>query len=97
MNAMENDQKMQVKRDVRDVCMPMGLVYEALVKTGRLKYGQGKKEEMNQEKCSCQYHERTESHPILEYPEFLKLVQVMMNEGEIKFYEKIEEQNVSVC
>ena len=45
---------MQVKRDVKDVCMPMGLVYEALVKAGRLKGGQGKEEEeMNQEKCFC--------------------------------------------
>ena len=34
VNAMESSQEMQVKRDVRDVSMPMGLVYEALVKTG---------------------------------------------------------------
>ena len=37
VNAVENSQEMQVKKDVRDVCMPMGLVYEALVKVGRLK------------------------------------------------------------
>ena len=34
VNAVESSQEMQVKRDVRDVCMPMGLVYEALVKAG---------------------------------------------------------------
>ena len=27
VNVVESSQKMQVKRDVRDVCMPMGLVY----------------------------------------------------------------------
>ena len=44
-NAVENSQVMQVKRDVGDICMPMVLVYEALVKMGRLKSGQGKEEE----------------------------------------------------
>ena len=51
---------------------------------------------MNKEKYSCQYHGRTEGHPIQKCLEFLKLVQVMTNEGEIDFCEKIKEQNVSV-
>ena len=72
--------------------MPMGLVYEALVKTSRLKNGQEKeKEETNREKCFCQYHGKTMDHPIQECLEFLKLVQVMMNEGEIEFCGKMEE------
>ena len=33
-------------RHVRDVCMPMGLVCEALVKAGWIKGKQGKKEEI---------------------------------------------------
>ena len=45
MNAVESSQEMHVKRDVRDVCMPMGLVYKALVKADRLKDGQEKEEE----------------------------------------------------
>ena len=57
MNAVKNSHEMQVKRDIRDVCMPMGLVYEALVKASRLIGGQGKEEEeMDQEKGFCQYH-----------------------------------------
>ena len=77
--------------------MPMGLVYKALVKAGPLKSGQGKEEEeMNKEKCSCQYHGRIEGHPIQECAEDLKLEQVMMHEGEIEFCGKIEEKNVSV-
>ena len=69
--------------------MPMGLVYEALVKVGRLKGGQEKEEEMDQEKCFCQYHGRTVDHPILESPEFLELIQEMINEGEMEFCGKI--------
>ena len=54
MNAVEDSQDLQVKRDVKDVRMPMRLVYEALAKAGRLKGRQGKKEEeMGQEKCYC--------------------------------------------
>ena len=41
-NAVESSQEMQVKRDVKDICMPMDLVYEALVKAGRLKGRQKK-------------------------------------------------------
>ena len=54
VNAVESSQDLQVKRDVKDVCMPMRLVYEALIKADRLKDVQGKKkEEMDQEKCYC--------------------------------------------
>ena len=35
-------------------------------------------------------------HAIRECPDFLELVQKMMNEGELEFCGKIEEQNVSV-
>ena len=35
-------------------------------------------------------------HSIQECPEFLELIQEMINEGEMEFYGKIEEQNVSV-
>ena len=42
VNAVESSEKMQVKRSVKDVCMPMKLVHEVLVKTGRLKGHQWK-------------------------------------------------------
>ena len=88
---------MQVKRDVRDVCMSMGLVYETLVKAERLEGRQGKEEEIkDQEKCVYQCHRRITDHPIQECQEFLELVQEMMNEGEMEFCEEIKEQNVSV-
>ena len=35
-------------------------------------------------------------HSIQKCSKFLKMVQVMMNDGEIEFYGKVEEQNVSV-
>ena len=65
VNAVKNGQEMQVKRDARDVCMPMDLVYEALVKADRLKGGQGKeKKEKDQEKRFYQYHGRIVDHSI---------------------------------
>ena len=52
INVVENSKKMQVKRRVEDVRMPMKLVYEVLVKAGRLEGCQRKKEEAGgQEKC----------------------------------------------
>ena len=54
VNAVEDSQDLQVKRDAKDICMPMSLVHEALVKAGRLKGRQGKEDgEMNQEKGYC--------------------------------------------
>ena len=37
VNAVKNNQDLQVKRDVKDVRMPIKLVYEALIKVCRLK------------------------------------------------------------
>ena len=86
-----------MKKDVKDVHMPMRLVHEALVKAGRLKGKQEKEEEeMNQEKCYSQYHGEATGHSIQECPEFLEMIQEMMNKGEIEFCGKIKEQNVSV-
>ena len=45
VNAMENSQEMQVKRNVIDVHMPMKLVHKVLAKAGKLEGRQKKKEE----------------------------------------------------
>ena len=88
---------MLAKRNVRDVRMPMKLVHEVLVKADRLKGYQRKEEETkDQEKCFYQYHGSTMDHSIQECPDFLELIQEMMNEGEMEFCGKMEEQNVSV-
>ena len=60
--------------------------------------GHQRKEEKtkDQEKCFCQYHGSTTDHSIQECPDFFKLIQEMMNEGELEFCGKVEEQNVSV-
>ena len=46
VNVVESSQKIQIKKDVKDVCMPMELVYEVLVKAGRLEGRQEKEEEI---------------------------------------------------
>ena len=77
--------------------MPMRLVYEALVKAGRLKGEQEKEEgEMDQEKCYCQYHDKVMGHSIQECPEFFEKIQEMMDGGKIEFCGKTKEQNVSI-
>ena len=54
VNAVKSGQEMQVKRNVKDVRMPMKLVHEVLVKAGRLEGCQRKeKEAKDQEKCFC--------------------------------------------
>ena len=65
VNVVESSEEMQVKRSINDVCMPMKLVHEVLVKVGRLKGGQRKEEEVGgQEKCCCQYHGGATGHVI---------------------------------
>ena len=51
---------------------------------------------MSEGKVYCQYHDKVMGHSIQECPEFLKVVQEMMNKGEIEFCGKIKEQDVSV-
>ena len=97
MNAVESDQEMQVKRNVKDVRMPMKLVHEVLVKVGRLESCQRKEEKTtDQAKCFCQYHGSTTGHAIQECPDFLELIKEMMNERELEFCGKVEVKNVSV-
>ena len=97
INAIENSEEIQVKRSIKDICMHMRLVHEVLVKAGRLGVCLRKEDEAkDQEKYFCQYHGSATSHAIHECPNFLELVQEMMNEGELKFFGKIKEQNVNV-
>ena len=82
---------MQVKRNVKDVRMPMKLVHEVLVKAGRLEGRQRKEEETkDQEKYFYQYHKSTTDYSIQKCPDFLELIQEMMNEGEMEFCGKME-------
>ena len=81
-----------MKRNVKDVRMPMKLVHEVLVKAGRLEGCQKNEEETkDQEKCFCQYHRSTTDHSVQECLDFLELIQEMMNEGELEFCGKVEE------
>ena len=46
VNAVESDKEMQVKRNIKDIHMPLKLVHEVLVKAGRLEGCQRKEEEI---------------------------------------------------
>ena len=94
VNVVESSQEMQVKRDVMDVCMPMDLVYEALVKVGQFKGGQRKTK--GQEEGYYQYHKEHTGHSIQSCQEFLEVVQRLINEGEMEFHGETKEQTVSM-
>ena len=40
---------------------------------------------MSQEKAYCQYHDKVMGHSIQECPEFLEIIQEMMDGGKIEF------------
>ena len=92
VNAIERSEEIQVKRSIKDVCMPMRLVHEVLVKAGRLGVCLRKEDEVkDQGKHFCQYYGGATGHAIQECLDFLELVQKMMNKGELEFCRKIEE------
>ena len=81
INAIERSEEIQVKRSIKDVCMPMRLVHKVLVKAGRLGGCLKKEDEVkDQGKHFCQYHGSATGHAIQECLDFLELVQKMMNE-----------------
>ena len=51
---------------------------------------------MSQEKAYYQYHNKVMGHSIQECPEFLEIIQEMMDGGKIEFCGRIKEQDVSV-
>ena len=86
VNAVESSEEIQVQRSIKDVCMPMRLVHEVLVKASRLGgYRRKEDEAKDQEKYFCQYHGSATGHAIQKCSNFLKLVQKMMDEGELEF------------
>ena len=36
INAVDSDSELQIEKDIKAVCMPMGTIYEALFKAGML-------------------------------------------------------------
>ena len=46
INVMDNGLEMQIEKDVRAICMPMGIMHEALLKAGMLNGEREKKEEI---------------------------------------------------
>ena len=97
INEVESDPELQIERDARAVCMPMGMVHEALLKAGMLNREQKKKKETDdQEGPYCQYHKRSIGHFVQDCQDFLDLVQEIMNKGRIEFCKETRGQVVDV-
>ena len=91
LNAVDSNLELQIKRDVKAVCMHMEIVYEALLKAGVLDEEQEKKkEEEDREGQYCLYRKRSVGHSIQDCQDFLDQVQEMMNKGKIEFCKETE-------
>ena len=65
INAVESDLEFKVERDVKDVCILIKTVHEALLKASMLDKEQEKKEEKeDREGQYCLYHKRFMGHSI---------------------------------
>ena len=65
INVVDSDPELQIEKDVKAVCMPIGTVYKALLKAVMLEEEQEKKEKKEDgEGQYCQYHKRTVGHSI---------------------------------
>ena len=94
---MESDPELLIKKDIRDVCMPMEIVHEALLKTGMLgKEQEKKKGKKDREGQYYLYHKRSVGHFIQDCQHFLELVQEMMDDGIMEFCKETKRQAVNV-
>ena len=91
INAVDSDPELQIEKDVKAVCMPMGTIYEVLLKAGMLEEEQEKKKDKEDwERTPCLYHKRSVGHFIQDCRDFLGLVQELKNKGRIELCKEIE-------
>ena len=92
INAIGSNLELQIKKDVKAVCMPMETVYKALLKACMLDEEQEKKEENEEDREGKYYlyHKRSVSHSIQDCQHFLELVQEMMDKGVMEFCKEIK-------
>ena len=87
-----------IQRNVWKVKTPMIEVFKALVGAkiiSRVKEEEEVKE-MEKKGCYCLFHQNCTNHTIQDCPDFLSLVQKMIDDGEIEFCKRIEGNMVAV-
>ena len=95
INVIFEGNGFMIQRDVRKVKTPMTEVFNALV--GAKIISGGKEEEKVKEiDCYCLFHQACTNHTIQDYPNFLSIVQKMIDDGKIEFCKRIEGNMVAV-
>ncbi|KAL4387450.1 hypothetical protein GQ457_09G014060 [Hibiscus cannabinus] len=94
VNALINKEGRKIKASVEDVKSPLNWVWQTMVKAGLLQTNT-ESEELSPE-GSCQYH-NTKDHDIQHCAAFKALVQQMMSNKELEFFERNELEEADIC
>ncbi|KAL4297514.1 hypothetical protein GQ457_12G007300 [Hibiscus cannabinus] len=94
VNALINKEGKKIKASVEDVKSPLNWVWQIMVKAGLLQTNT-ESEELSPE-GSCQYH-NTKDHDIQHCAAFKALVQQMMSNKELEFFERNELEEADIC
>ena len=93
INAISKEEEFMVEKDVQKVRTPMIDVFKALT-LAKIFLGKKDEEEVKgveiKKGCFCLFHQDSVGHTIQDCPNFLGLVQRMMDAGEIEFCRKME-------
>ena len=93
VNAITKEQSWKIKTNVEEVKALMKVIYECLVKVEFLDLGKMEQDKKEMLGYSCEYHTTVMGHTIQCCKEFWGVVQTMMDQGRIEFYEEKEGEN----
>ena len=85
VNGISEGESKKIKYEVAEVRTPLRRVWKEMVKRGLIVLDS--REESEEEKSYCEFHNKV-GHEIQECVEFRDLVQNMINNKEMEFYEK---------
>ena len=88
INALVSEKGKRVKTDLNQVNTPLTWVWRELVKNKMLQ--EGSTDKKNKERY-CEYHDE-EDHEIQHCEDFRQIIQSLMDDGDIEFFEEICEQ-----
>ncbi|XP_016747272.2 uncharacterized protein [Gossypium hirsutum] len=93
VNMINGDMGRRIKEDIPEVKIPLKWVWKKMVESGL--FVLDSKRNFGRVKNYCEFHNE-EGHEIQECTEFRALVQGMMDDKEVDFYEEVKEEG-SIC
>ena len=97
INAISEGNGFMIQRDVRKVKTPMIEVFKALVMAKIISGGKEEEEikEAGKKGCYCLFHPDCTNHTIQDCSDFMSIVQKMIDDGEIEFCKRMEDNMVA--